>query len=1083
MGNATTTKMGNAIFGRTQVQPSQLMLKDSEIVFSQNDKTLQETFSEKLCSTVEYASVFNGVNVHYDLNSNSLKESVIIASAPTGRTGYQYLLEAKNLVLELQEDNSIYAYATDHAEGDDPVFFMPAPYLFDQEKVYCDDIELMFVAPTLNSFCIQMIGEAEKNKQISQTITVSGRTGDVFSVAGWAMAHSAPVVENSNRRFAIRARFDYTDGTTDSTLVAFNPSTGDYSTWQYVADRIVAKKAYKSITISLLYSYNVNEVYFDGIQLFKEEFGHSYAYDSNGNVTSVTDLQKKTITYEYSSNNLTKMTLPSGASQTYTYDNYHNVLSAISSASGTEYTFTYGAFDLVNSVKIGSRALISHTYSNDANRWLTRSDYGNGDYITYSYDLYGRTSAIGYEDNAEAVKYTYDNNGNLGIVDDNVCGRKTKYLYDFQDRLMGYEENSVDHSNIVQWGYDDKNNLSSQTQTLNGTSYTTNYSYDNDNRLKQATTGGKSANYTYDVYSRMTGITAKRGSSTVVSTGITYKNPTSATTSTQVYKWTVGGTTYTYTYDARGNITAISDGTNTTSYVYDSLDQLTRENNQAAGKTWVYTYDNGGNILRKSEYAYTTGTLGAALDTISYGYGDSSWKDLLTSYDGKQLSSDAIGNLSGDGKWSYSWRRGRVLWDMSRMVDEDAELFEVVQYRYDSNGRRTGKSYGDSYNFRIVGGQLYYVGDSTGTAYYYAGDDLSQIDITFPDNSSTSLHFTYDELGPMSVTYDGAEYFYLKNAQGDVTGLVNSSGTQVVAYTYDAWGNPLTTTGSMADTLGKLNPFRYRGYVYDTETGLYYLGSRYYNPTWGRFVNADNQIAGIGSNPGGYNVFAYCANNPTNMSDPAGNWPKWATKLATAIAIVAAVAVVAAITVATAGAGTAIAAVAVGAAKGSAIGLAIGAATGAAGGAIKHRITTGSWKGSGGAILNGMANGALSGAVSGAITGGIAGGLSYNSGAASTGKGFDSYRQLKKEIGSPGAGNEWHHIVEQCQIAKSGFSPQLVQNTSNIMSIGKSTHRAISGYYSSVQPFTDGLTVRNWLVGQSFSAQHEFGLNVIKMFM
>lgn len=697
------------------------MLKDSEIVFSQNDKTLQETFPEKLCSTVEYASVFNGVNVHYDLNSNSLKESVIIASAPTGRTGYQYLLETKNLVLELQEDNSIYAYATDHAEGDDPVFFMPAPYLFDQEKVYCDDIELMFVAPTLNSFCIQMIGEAEKDKQISQTITVSGRTGDVFSVAGWAMAHSAPVVENSNRRFAIRARFNYTDGTTDSTLVAFNPSTGDYSTWQYVADRIVAKKAYKSITISLLYSYNVNEVYFDGIQLFKEEFGHSYVYDSNGNVTSVTDLQKKTTTYEYSSNNLTKMTLPSGASQTYTYDNYHNVLSAISSASGTEYTFTYGAFDLVNSVKIGSRALISHTYSNDANRWLTRSDYGNGDYITYSYDLYGRTSAIGYEDNAEAVKYTYDNNGNLGIVDDNVCGRKTKYLYDFQDRLMGYEENSVDHSNIVQWGYDDKNNLSSQTQTLNGTSYTTNYSYDNDNRLKQATTGGKSANYTYDVYSRMTGITAKRGSSTVVSTGITYKNPTSATTSTQVYKWTTGGTTYTYTYDARGNITAISDGTNTTSYVYDSLDQLTRENNQAAGKTWVYTYDNGGNILRKSEYAYTTGTLGAALDTISYGYGDSEWRDLLTSYGWKDLTSDAIGNLTNDGDWTYTWQHGRQLEQMllPRTIDRNQE--ETVSFTYDAQGRRIGKhheSVEKTRDKRPANNTVYQLVDNTGQPQY-----------------------------------------------------------------------------------------------------------------------------------------------------------------------------------------------------------------------------------------------------------------------------------------------------------------------------------------------------------------------------
>ena len=91
--------------------------------------------------------------------------------------------------------------------------------------------------------------------------------------------------------------------------------------------------------------------------------------------------------------------------------------------------------------------------------------------------------------------------------------------------------------------------------------------------------------------------------------------------------------------------------------------------------------------------------------------------------------------------------------------------------------------------------------------------------------------------------------------------------------------------------------------------------------------------------------------------------------------------------------------------------------------------------------------------------------------------------QLKNEIGSPGTGNEWHHIVEQSQIAKSGFSPQMIQNTNNIMSISKTTHRAISGYYSSVQPFTDGMIVRNWLAGQSFSAQYEFGINVIKMFM
>ena len=147
-------------------------------------------------------------------------------------------------------------------------------------------------------------------------------------------------------------------------------------------------------------------------------------------------------------------------------------------------------------------------------------------------------------------------------------------------------------------------------------------------------------------------------------------------------------------------------------------------------------------------------------------------------------------------------------------------------------------------------------------------DTLTQINISTPTGNS-SLHFTYDELGPMSVTYDGAEYFYLKNAQGDVTGLVNSSGTQVVAYTYDAWGNPLTTTGTMADTLGKLNPFRYRGYVYDTETGLYYLQSRYYNPETGRFINADGYVS-TGQGILGDNAVAYCQNNPVRFGDTEG---------------------------------------------------------------------------------------------------------------------------------------------------------------------------------------------------------------------
>ena len=109
---------------------------------------------------------------------------------------------------------------------------------------------------------------------------------------------------------------------------------------------------------------------------------------------------------------------------------------------------------------------------------------------------------------------------------------------------------------------------------------------------------------------------------------------------------------------------------------------------------------------------------------------------------------------------------------------------------------------------------------------------------------ANSLHFWYDAAGkPALVEWNNGttseKYAYLHNLQGDIVGIIDSTGVEVVKYTYDAWGKILSTTGTLANTLGKINPFRYRGYVYDEETGLYYLRSRYYHPTWDRFINAD----------------------------------------------------------------------------------------------------------------------------------------------------------------------------------------------------------------------------------------------------
>ena len=103
--------------------------------------------------------------------------------------------------------------------------------------------------------------------------------------------------------------------------------------------------------------------------------------------------------------------------------------------------------------------------------------------------------------------------------------------------------------------------------------------------------------------------------------------------------------------------------------------------------------------------------------------------------------------------------------------------------------------------------------------------------------------------------------------------------------------------------------------------------------------------------------------------------------------------------------------------------------------------------------------------------------IGYSSG------GYHSYASFKARVGSAGYGNEWHHIVEQCQINRSGFPPESIYTFSNTVSIPTDVHRQISAFYSSKQPFTNGLTVRNWLNGQSYWEQHRFGLNKLMDFL
>ena len=179
----------------------------------------------------------------------------------------------------------------------------------------------------------------------------------------------------------------------------------------------------------------------------------------------------------------------------------------------------------------------------------------------------------------------------------------------------------------------------------------------------------------------------------------------------------------------------------------------------------------------------------------------------------------------------------------------------TIAYTYDDNGIRTSKTV-----------------NGTKTDYYLNGTA-----IIMQKTGDQCIWYTYDESGNLSgLRVGNSEYYYYRNGQGDIIGIIDGTGSIAAKYSYDAWGTPIAITdGAGNDVSGNvshianINPFRYRGYFYDVETGLYYLQSRYYDPQVGRFINIDSAI-GVNRDMATYNLFVYCGNNAVVRYDAAG---------------------------------------------------------------------------------------------------------------------------------------------------------------------------------------------------------------------
>ena len=578
----------------------------------------------------------------------------------------------------------------------------------------------------------------------------------------------------------------------------------------------------------------------------------STTYDATGNyVTKVKDQRDKETTYDVNSQNglINSITDPSGATTNYDYNNITLLIEAISSGdssvgydyddanrltqiqhNGFTYNFAYDKFGNTSTVKVGEQLLVSNEYES-GNGLLLREIYGNDTVYSYEYDQYGRVTkvSIGEGDEIEERYSTiYNAKGQIAEIIDLVNNAKTVYTYDISGRLLRISQTG---GKSISTGYDILNRVTELNYQFAGQTKTVSFGYGKDGQKGKSTLlSGAEQTVTYDNLGRET--SSKVGDLTreIEYLGVSGKR---TTTLPETLSYKYNGTTLLeteYAYDTRGNISQMTVDGVTFIYTYDSLNQLTGVTG-SNGYSASYTYNVGGNITSK-----TVGN-----DHFTYGYTDTNWKDKLKSYNGHDIDYDEMGNPTDNYLGELTWE-GRKLLSIKKTDNT------VINYTYNADGIRTKKT----------------VGSNT-TEYFLDGST-----ILAEKTGNNVIWYIYDTGGELlGFTYNGTPYYYLKNMQGDVYKIVDANGTVVGSYTYDPWGKVIDDDdGPMVD----INPIRYRSYYYDSETGMYYLQSRYYDPEMGRFINADSLVS-TGQGLLGNNMFAYCNNNPVSMKDISGKYP------------------------------------------------------------------------------------------------------------------------------------------------------------------------------------------------------------------
>ena len=554
-----------------------------------------------------------------------------------------------------------------------------------------------------------------------------------------------------------------------------------------------------------------------------------------GLTNSITNPKGQTIYYEYNDKEQVTKIKKNEKEILYAY-NTQNLLSKITS-NNKEYTFDYDGFLNKKQTKINNQILSTNQYEEN-NGNLTSVNYGNGNTISYTYDDFNRLKT--YTKNGSVYTYYYDNMNNLSRITSNE--ETYEYSYDLAGRISSYLYNQKEYfsgQTTIDYEYDSNGNVTKK-RLSNGLAIE--YTYDEDDNIIKVDVNNATLNYQRDYLGRLVGKNINN------QIPIEYTYYTNGNKTSFVLKsMKIENELYEYFYDDTYNLSKIFKNQKLyQEYTYDDFNELIEEHHYERGRTYRYTYDDSGNILFKREYELNTFNL---YHEDKFSYENENWEDQLTKFNDIEITYDAIGNPTSIGDATLTWANGRELQSY-----QNGDL--QVSYKYNKDGIRRKK---------II--------NNVETEYFTENNS-----ILFETTSGVMLYYLRDDNNSLlGFIYNGTTYYYKKNLQDDIVGIYTSNYELIATYEYDAWGKILSikdqNNNEIIDEthIAMINPFRYRSYYYDKETKLYYLNSRYYNPEWGRFINADG-IIGVQNTKIGYNLFLYVLNRPILLVDNGGNF-------------------------------------------------------------------------------------------------------------------------------------------------------------------------------------------------------------------